>query len=138
MKPRIHAITLAVEDLKKAVEFYRDGFGLPLDAATDVTDHVAFPLDGGLYLVLILRAELETFARPAKQAVAASDSSECVLSYFADSREEVDATLKRVADAGGTVPEPAKQQAWGYAGYFKDPDGHLWEVMWNPKLQGEG
>lgn len=137
MKPSINCITLAVNDLKRSLTFYRDGLGLPTPDIAEVDDHAALELEGGLYLVLILRAEFAEFARLANQADAAQGSSECILSYFTASREEVDAILKRVEAAGGTIAGQAKDKPWGYAGYFTDPDGHLWEIMWNPKLTNQ-
>lgn len=59
---------------------------------------------------------------------------EVSLGYLAESREAVDELLQRAAAAGAHLPEPAHHRAWGiYSGYFRDPDGHLWEVIWDPK-----
>lgn len=135
MQPRINCITLAVEDLERSLKFYRDSLGLPTDTIADLTDHVVFNLQGGLHLVLILRAEFNEFTRIAGQADSTSGSSNCILSYFATDKGEVDAVLKRAEAASGARSIQAKDQPWGYAGYFTDPDGNLWEVMWNPRLQ---
>lgn len=135
MKTRINCITLAVDQLEKSLVFYRDGLGLPTKDVADATDHLALELPGDLYLVLLLREEFSEFAKLANQQEVLRGMSECILSYFAASKEEVDAILTRVEAAGGEIPSQAKEHPWGYAGYFTDPDGHLWEVMWNSKLK---
>jgi predicted lactoylglutathione lyase len=70
----------------------------------------------------------------AGQSNAPKGSSECILSYFTESKGEVDTILQRIASAGGLSAGDPMEQPWGYAGYFRDPDGHLWEVMYNPDL----
>jgi uncharacterized protein len=134
MKPRINCITLAVDNIEKSLAFYRDGLELASERIAGGDDHTAFFLPGDLCLVLILRDGFAGFTKLADQTNAARSVSECILSYFAASQEEVDTILKRVAAAGGEIASPAKEQPWGYAGLFKDPDGHLWEVMWNPHI----
>jgi predicted lactoylglutathione lyase/uncharacterized protein YndB with AHSA1/START domain len=133
ISPTIHCITLPVEDLERSIAFYRDGFGLPVDRSPD-HDHVALALPGGLYLVLIQSAEFSKFAELADQVVVPRGASECILSFFAARKNEVDAILERVGAAGGSVVE-ATEQPWGYAGYFADPDTHLWEILCNPDLE---
>ncbi len=138
MTTRISCITLAVDDLQKSLTFYHDGLGLPApDSATleDRADHLAMKLPGDLYLVLILRDEFANCLKTTAQTVAARGSSECVLSYFTASKEEVDAIINRVVATGGSIPGQPAQWPWGYAGYVTDPDGHVWEIMWNPALQ---
>jgi Glyoxalase/Bleomycin resistance protein/Dioxygenase superfamily len=83
------------------------------------------------------RAEFAKCTKIANQPDAPRGSSECILSYFAASKEDVDAILKRANAAGGAVPGEAEDQPWGYSGYFTDPDGHLWEIMWKPALVGD-
>lgn len=137
MNSRLNCITLPVSDLKASLTFYRHGLGLPTDdigELTDADDHVALKLEGGLYLVLILRAGFAEFTTLAQQAEAPSGVSECVLSYFATSQTEVDEILQLCAANGGAVAGQPVAQPWGYAGYVKDPDGHLWEIMFNPKM----
>lgn len=137
MKPGINCITLAVDDIQKAFAFYRDGLGLSTEGVGDIneeTDHIAFKLPSGLYLVLILRKDFTEFTQIANQSDAARGASECILSYFAAGKEEVDSVLKSVKAAGGTVAGEPKDQPWGYAALFTDMDGHLWEVMWNPRV----
>jgi uncharacterized protein len=125
LKPRISIITLAVDNLERSLNFYRDGLGLPTQGITD--DHVAFFLEGDLAFVLYPRAEI---AKIAKQAETKPSSAECILSYTADNEEEVKEILKRAEAAGATLPDKVEKQAWGgYSGHFLDPDGHLWQVM---------
>lgn len=137
MKPRIHCITLPVSELTAALNFYRHGLGFPtadIGEFTPADDHFALKLEGGLYLVLILRAGFAEFTTLAQQSEAPRGASECVLSYFAASQSEVDEILQRCAANGGVVAGAPVAQPWGYAGYVKDPDGHLWEIMFNPKM----
>jgi len=137
MKPTIHCVSLAVDDLQRSLDFYRDGLGLPMDEVLPIQpeqDHVPITLPGGLYLVLILRSGFQEFTDMAEQAVAPKGSSECILSYFAANREEVDAIAARCAAAGGTVATEPSELGWGYATFLKDPDGHFWEVLYNERM----
>jgi predicted lactoylglutathione lyase/uncharacterized protein YndB with AHSA1/START domain len=135
MKPKITIITLAVDDLEKSLAFYRDGLGLPTQGLADGADHVLFELQGDLSFVLFLRTEV---AKIANQTDAARGSSECILSYAAASKAEVDTILKRAEAAGGTLAGPPKEESWGgYAGHFQDPDGHLWEILCSPNFEVE-
>lgn len=134
MKTTISCITLPVDDLRQSFTFYRDGLGLVAEEPDENADHVAFSLEGKLYLVIILRHEFRKFTELANHTSIAKGSSECILSYFTASKEEVDAILQNVEKAGATTAGNPSEQPWGYAGYFKDPDGHLWEIMWNPAL----
>lgn len=134
MKPRINCISLPVDDIQKSLSFYKDGLGFPAQTFGEEADHIVLDLQSNLCLVLILRSEFTGFTKLANQTDAARGSSECILSYFAESREEVDAILQRVEAVGGSLAGEPKDQPWGYAACFTDPDGHIWEVMWNPKL----
>ncbi|MCR8842452.1 VOC family protein [Paenibacillus sp. SC116] len=125
MKPRVSIITLAVDDLDKSLAFYRYGLGL-----SDITlggDHILFQLEGDLSLVLYLRHE---FDKSANQSSTTERHSAISLSHSADSKEEVDSILNKAKEAGGTIPTEAIEYDWGYTGYFKDPDGHLWEIVY--------
>jgi uncharacterized protein len=137
---RIDVITLAVSDLERALAFYRDGLGLESpgvtgtefagDDTTPAGDVVMFRLDGGLILALYPRSEL---AKDAQIPPGPAQSGEFSLGHLVTSRAEVDALLARAAAAGATVTEP-RDRPWGiYSGYFRDPDGHLWEVIHNPR-----
>ncbi len=143
MKPRIHVITLAVEDLERSIRFYRDGLGLPSSgilgsefAATerDAAGAVAmFKLDRGLILCCYPRSEL---AKDANVPPSPPHTGEMSLGHAVESREAVDALLATARAAGGTTTEAPRERPWGiYSGYFRDPDGHLWEVLWNPALR---
>ena len=145
MRPRIHVVTLAVDDLDRALKFYRDGLGLecPGVIATEfVGDEenaagaiAIFQLDGGLILALYPRTEL---AKDAQVPLAAHPSGAFSLGHAVGSRAEVDAVLAAAQAAGATLTDRAHDRPWGiYSGYFRDPDGHLWEVLWNPGLKAE-
>jgi hypothetical protein len=138
MEPRVNVITLAVKDLERALAFYRDGLGLPTKGvvAADLVDHatgaagaiVIFELDGGLLLSLYPRSEL---GKDAAVPTGPPQSGEFSLGQLVASRDEVDRILKQAAAAGAPVTPP-HDRPWGiYSGYFRDPDGHLWEVIWN-------
>ena len=127
------------ENLKKSLAFYRDGLGLSAQFSAELedgADRTAFELAGDLWLVLMPRAEFAKCTKIAHHPDAPRGSSECILSYFAASKEGVDAILKRANAAGGAVQGAAEDQPWGCFGYFTDPDGHLWEIMWKPALVG--
>lgn len=141
MHPHLDVITLAVSDLDTAVAFYRDGLGLPTKGivgtefpatATDAAGAAAFfEMRGGLMLALYPR---EALAKDAGLESSRPSSGEFSLGYFADSQSDVDAVLAEAEAAGGRVTGPARKRPWGiYSGYFRDPDGHLWEVIWAPK-----
>jgi uncharacterized protein len=143
MDARLNVITLAVHNLERSLAFYRDGLGLPTKGIvashfkgtdTEPAGAVAFfELHAGLLLALYPRTEL---AKDAKVADAAVSSLEFSLGYLVASRDEVDALLRQAKDAGATITDEPHDRAWGiYSGYFKDPDGHLWEIIWNPDVQ---
>jgi catechol 2,3-dioxygenase-like lactoylglutathione lyase family enzyme len=134
MKPRITVLTLGVEDLERAVEFYRDGLGLHTDGivGTDF-EHGAvafFELEGGLRLALWPRASI---AHDSGLALSPASSTNLQIGHNVADRQQVDQTMEQAEQAGATIVKPAADTFWGgYAGYFQDPDGHLWEVAWNP------
>lgn len=134
MTPRISLITLGVDDLERALRFYRDGLGWPTDGIVGAEfAHgavVFFELQGGLRLALFARADL---ARDAGLAVAVPAGAGFSLAHNVASRDAVDAVLQQAAAAGAAIVKPAHDTFWGgYAGYFQDPDHTLWEVAWNP------
>ncbi len=136
MTTSIHCITLAVDDVARSAEFYGKGLGLPVEGVPEGADHIPIQFPNGLYLVLTDRASFSEFTRLTGQADAPAGTSECILSYFASSKEEVDEVLRRVGAVGEAPPVPAQEKPWGYAGFFKDPDGHMWEVLWNANVAG--
>jgi catechol 2,3-dioxygenase-like lactoylglutathione lyase family enzyme len=142
MQPRIHVITLAVDNLDRALGFYRDGLGLESEGiiATEfVGDEenaagaiAMFQLDDGLILSVYPRTEL---AKDAKVSLEPPTSGGFSIGHAVATREEVDSVLGAAQAAGATLTAPAHDRPWGiYSGYFQDPDGHLWEVLWNPAL----
>jgi uncharacterized protein len=142
MEPGIQVITLAVEDLQRALTFYRDGLGLDSEGVVGTEFHddhsgaagaiAMFHLTGGLILGVYPRSEL---AKDAGLPLGAGQSGEFSLGHFVASREDVDALLARAAAAGGRVFDKPRDRPWGiYSGYFQDPDGHLWEIVHNPAL----
>jgi len=136
VSPRIDVITLAVADLERALSFYRDVLGLDSPGVTgtrfaDDETHpagavVMFQLDGGLTLALYPRSEL---AKDAEIPPGPAQSGEFSIGHFVAARSDVDALLRRARVAGGNVTPP-HDRPWGiYSGYFRDLDGHLWEVI---------
>lgn len=143
MDARIGLITLAVEDLERALAFYRDGLGLNSrgvvgtefvgDERTPNGAVVMFELDGGLMLALYPRTEL---AKDANIAFGAPKSGEFSIGHFVSSKAEVDALLSQAQMAGATITDEPHNRPWGiYSGYFRDLDEHLWEVIWNPRAE---
>jgi len=127
MKPRISMVTLGVADIARSVRFYKEGLGFPLK---DATPEVAFFSLNGSWLGLYGR---EPLAVDAAVPAEGNGFSGIALAHNVTSEDEVEAVLTQAAAAGATLTKPAQKAAWGgYHGYFKDPDGHLWEVAYNP------
>jgi len=136
MKPRITLITLGVDDLERAVAFYRDGLGLPTRGIVGREfEHGSvafFDLQSGLKLGLWSRDDLAHDTRLTKTPRSATELS---LGHNVGSQAEVDAVMAQAKRAGARIVKPAATTFWGgYAGYFQDPDEHLWEVAWNPQF----
>jgi catechol 2,3-dioxygenase-like lactoylglutathione lyase family enzyme len=134
MKPRLSVLTLGVEDLERAVAFYRDGLGLATEGIVGTEfEHGAvafFALQPGLRLALWARADI---AHDSGLALSPPSPTNMTLGHNVRTRAEVDAVMAEVAAAGARIVKPAADTFWGgYAGYFQDLDGHLWEVVWNP------
>lgn len=128
MDQRISLITLGVTDLARAREFYESGLGW---SRGNTEDEVAFyQLSNGLVLAIWSREELAADARIADSGATFSGIT---IAFNARSRDEVDEVLSQAKAAGGAITKPAEEQVWGgYSGYFADPDGHPWEVAFNP------
>lgn len=127
MKPRISMITLGVNDLPRMAAFYRDGLGFP---QMESPPEVAFFTLAGCWLGLYGRAAL---AADAQVAPAGSGFPGFSMAHNVASEAEVDAVMALAARAGATIVKPAQKVFWGgYAGYFRDPEGYLWEVAHNP------
>jgi uncharacterized glyoxalase superfamily protein PhnB len=134
MKPRITMLTLGVDNLERAVKFYRDGLGFPTEGIIGKEfDHGAvafFDLQAGLKLAVFPRGDL---ALDAGIAETVRSPTEFSIGHNVRSSEEVDAVMKQAVAAGAEIIKHAQKTFWGgYAGYFQDPDGHMWEVAWNP------
>ncbi|MEP6770506.1 MAG: VOC family protein [Polaromonas sp.] len=136
MKPRLTLITLGVDDLQRALVFYRDGLGLATPGIVgEEFEHgavVFIELQAGLKLALWPRGSLaHDSGLPASQRGTPAFS----LAHNVASQQQVDTVMAEAARAGATITKPAAKTFYGgYAGYFQDPDGHLWEVAWNPQF----
>jgi uncharacterized protein len=127
MEPRITLLTLGVGDLERSLAFYREGLGLPTDGVEQ--DVVFFKLQGA-WLSLYAATSLE---RDVGLGPRAEGFAGITIAHNVRTREEVDSLLHRAGQAGATIPGPAREMTWGgYVGFFADPDGHVWEVAWNP------
>lgn len=134
MKPRVTVITLGVSDLDSAVKFYRDGLGLSTEGIIGQQfEHGAvafFDLQPGLRLALWPR---KSIAHDSGIAVGSASATEFTIGHNVSSKPEVDSVMSQASKAGARIVKPAQDTFWGgYAGYFQDPDQHLWEVVWNP------
>ena len=137
MKPRITVITIGVDDLERSLKFYRDGLGLPTEGIIGKEfEHGAvafFDLQSGLKLAIWPRANI---AHDANISKTAHSPTECTIGHNVGSKEEVDAVMAQAKRAGARILKPAGKTFWGgYAGYFQDPDDHVWEVVWNPDMK---
>jgi len=135
MKPRVTLITLGVDDLDRAVKFYAEGMGFKTEGIVGrefAFGAVAFfELQGGLKLALWPR---ESLAHDTGLPPGAPNATDLPLAHNVASRADVDAVMAEAAAAGARIVKPARDTFWGgYAGYFLDPDQHLWEVAWNPQ-----
>ena len=134
MKPRLSVLTLAVADLERALAFYRDGLGLPTQGIVGREfEHGAvafFDLAGGVKLAIWAQADL---AQDSGLPAAPVSSTAFSIGHNVSRREDVDDVIAQARAAGAAIVKPPEDTFYGgYAGYFTDPDGHLWEVVWNP------
>jgi hypothetical protein len=140
MRPRIKVLTLGVGNLERSLAFYRDGMGLPTKGiiGTEFEDGAAvfFELNDDLVLALYPKAAL---AKDAKVPVGPPSPAEFAIGHNVGSKSEVDAVMRQAENAGARITDPAHDRFWGgYSGYFQDPDGHLWEIAWNPQWEVRG
>jgi catechol 2,3-dioxygenase-like lactoylglutathione lyase family enzyme len=146
VEARIHVITLAVADLDRALRFYRDGLGLATSGITGTEyggdgdapagDVVMFDLADGLTLALYPRAEL---AKDANIPLGPPKPGEFSIGHIVSRKADVDALLAQAVAAGATLTEEPYERPWKiYSGYFRDPDGHLWEIIWNARPGSTG
>ena len=138
MKPRITVITIGVDDLEASLRFYREGLGFPTEGIVgkqfEYGAVVFIQLQSGLRLALWPR---KSIAHDTGLAVGPASSTEMTLGHNVASKAEVDTLMDQARAAGAAIVKPAQDTFWGgYSGYFQDPDGHLWEVAWNPQWSG--
>lgn len=134
MKPRITLITLGVDDIERSLRFYRDGLGLRTEGVVGKEfEHGAvafFELQAGLKLALWPR---KSISHDTGLPLGGTSATEFTIGHNVASRNEVDAVMEQAKQAGAVIVKPAHDTFWGgYAGYFQDPDQHLWEIAWNP------
>lgn len=136
MQPRIIVITIGVDDLQASLRFYRDGLGFPTEGVVGREfEHgavVFIDLQPGLRLALWPRTSI---AHDTGLAIGPASPTEMTLGHNVASRAEVDAAMEKARQAGAVIVKRAHETFWGgYAGYFQDPDSHLWEIVWNPHV----
>ncbi len=134
MQPRITVITLGVDNLERSLKFYKDGLGFPSQGIVGKEfEHGAvafFDLRGGLRLALFSRTDLALDANVSRESPSAT---EFTLAQNVNSKAEVGSLMEQAKQAGAVITDPAHDRFWGgYSGYFQDPDGHLWEIAWDP------
>ncbi|MDX1512361.1 MAG: VOC family protein [Gammaproteobacteria bacterium] len=128
MKPKVTVITLGVADVDAALAFYRDGLGLKVGA---VKGDITYFDTGGTWLCVYPREKLAAYAGVSSDG---DGFSGITLSSNVDSRKAVDEMIARAEAAGAAIVRRGEAAGWGgYTGWFRDPDGHLWEVVWNPR-----
>ena len=136
MKPRISIITVGVDNLERALRFYRDGLGLPTRGivGTEYPQGAVafFDLFNGQKLAIWSRNDM---AHEAKVPLGPRSATEFSLGHLVGGKGEVDALIDQASRAGAVVTDPPHDAFWGgYTGSFQDPDGHLWEIAWNPEM----
>jgi catechol 2,3-dioxygenase-like lactoylglutathione lyase family enzyme len=134
MKPRVSVITIGVDDLERSLRFYRDGLGLKTEGIIGTEFEYGavafFDLEAGLKLALYPRSSL---AHDSTLPLGQPSATELSLGHNVSSKRDVDAVMEQARKSGAVIVKPAQDTFWGgYAGYFQDPDRHLWEVVWNP------
>jgi hypothetical protein len=136
MKPRISVLTLGVDDLEKAVEFYRDGLGLATQGIVgeefEYGSVAFFELSAGMMLALWSR---DSISHDSGLPKGPTSPTEFTIGHNVTSKEEVDSVMEQAKQTGAHILKPGHETFWGgYAGYFQDPDQHIWEIVWNPDL----
>lgn len=139
MKPRITVITIGVDNLERSLQFYHDGLGLKTEGIVgEEFEYGAvafFDLQDGVKLAIWPR---ESIAHDTGLSGNQPNPTEFTLGHNVSSKAEVDEVMKQAENAGAQIVKPAKDTFWGgYAGYFQDPDGHVWEIAWNPAWEVE-
>ena len=139
MKPRFSILTIGVDNLERAYKFYHEGLGLPSKGIVGTEyEHgavVFFELAGGMMLALYERSNLSWDSGLPLQPASGTEFS---IGHFVKDAKEVDEVLEQARKAGARIVKPAQKTFWGgYGGYFQDPDGHLWEIAYNPAFVPE-
>jgi hypothetical protein len=130
MKPKINFITIAVTDLKKSIDFYKNGFGFPTKGIQDGNEeHCMFDLDDKFSLVLYRRQSFLPLTSNPHETV---KSAGFILSHTAESKEEVDEILQSALQFGASQIGNIQDESWGYSVSISDPDGHQWEIIYMP------
>ena len=134
MKPRITVITIGVDDLERSLRFYRDGLGLKTEGIIGTEFEYGavafFDLQAGLKLGIWPR---KSISRDTGLPLGNPSATEFTIGHNVSSKADVDAVMAQAKRAGAVIVKPAQDTFWGgYAGYFQDLEGHLWEVVWNP------
>lgn len=137
MKPRITVITIGVDDLERSLRFYRDGLGLPTQGIIGTQFEYGavafFDLQAGIQLAIWPR---QSISLDSGVSLGLPSQTELTLGHNVSSKKEVDEVMEQARNAGAVIVKMAQDTFWGgYAGYFEDPDRHLWEVVWNPQFQ---
>jgi catechol 2,3-dioxygenase-like lactoylglutathione lyase family enzyme len=136
MNPHVTVLTFGVANLETSLAFYRDGLGWPTEGIIGTKfDHGAvafFKLDRGLTLALYPRASISI---DTGIPVGPVNPTDFTIGHNVLSKAEVDAVIEQAELAGAFIVDTPKDRSWGgYSGHFQDPDGHLWEVVWNPAM----
>ena len=132
MEPRVSLVTLGVNDLERAVAFYRDGLGWPKSSVGG--DEVAFFKTGGVVIALFPRSSFAADAGVDVEDVEHGGFPRFSLAHNVAEERQVDSVLAEAAEAGATIIKEAQEIFFGRHGFFADPDGFLWEVAWNPSF----
>ncbi|MFD4429474.1 VOC family protein [Nocardia sp. NPDC058497] len=125
-------MSVPVEDVERSLRFYRDGLTL---STTGIEDGIVLFELPNLSLFLVERSEYAKYTERAGLGVSAPVSGAAIISCAIGSKDELDDTLSRAAAAGGSVNRPADMYDGSYTGYFTDPDGHVWELVFNSRTE---
>ncbi|WP_163100020.1 VOC family protein [Peribacillus alkalitolerans] len=131
IKPKINIVTLPVDNLKRALRFYRDTLGLKTQGIANEAsggDHILFELENELSLVLFLRKEMDKISGKESNSLTTPLSS-VILSHYCESEKEVNDLFEKITNSEGLIKKPLQKNDWGYSFYFSDPDENLWEIL---------
>ena len=142
MDARITVLTIGVDNLERSLVFYRDGLGFETDGIIGTEfEHGAvafFKLQDGLILAIWPRESIAHDLGINVVPITDIESTEFTIGHNVTSRGDVDLVIGQAREAGATITKAPHETFWGgYAGYFQDPDQHLWEVVWNPQWEGD-